>query len=179
MSDPTKVDPTKVDTGNVDTGNVDVSDVRSARGLAEEVHRMVQGTHNVVFADLFAPDGVLEYPFSAPPMPQRLEGREAIREFHDGASRVRTLFEMEGSSAVIHETTNPDVVVAEIEHHGTSHVTGQPYRVVALGVIEVRDGEIISYRDYMDPLNVARVTGRMPQLLDALTTEEGVSATHS
>jgi ketosteroid isomerase-like protein len=149
----------------------DATNVWTARAVAEEVHRMVQAGQSIAFADLFAPDGVMEFPFSAPPMPRRLEGREAIRTFYGAASRVRDLFEIEGGDVVIHETANPDVVVAEIEHHGTSHVTGGPYRVDTVGVIEVRDGEIVSYRDYMDPLTMARLTGRLPQLLDALATE--------
>lgn len=146
--------------------------VPSAWDVAEKVHQMVQGTHGIVFGDLFAPEGVLEYPFAPPGMPQRLEGRDAILAFHGKLSHARALFDMEGSSAVIHETADRDVVVVEIEHHGMSHVTGKPYRNIAVGVIEVRAGQIVSYRDYMDPLVLARITGRMPQLLEALTSEQ-------
>jgi ketosteroid isomerase-like protein len=148
----------------------------SARAVAEKVHLMVQGTHGIDFADLFAPDGVLEYPFAPPMMPRRLEGRDTIRAYRSNVSRVRAMFDMEGSSAHIHETADPDVVIVEIEHHGTSHVTGKPYRIIAVGVIEVRNGQIVSYRDYMDPLAVAQLTGRIPQLVDALNADEGAAA---
>jgi hypothetical protein len=43
----------------------------------------------------------------------------------------------------VRETTDPEVVVTEITDHGWSHVTGAPYRFTALGVIRVRDGEIV------------------------------------
>jgi len=51
---------------------------------------------------------------------------------------------------VVRETDDPEVVVTEITHYGQSNVTGAPYRFTALGVIRVRDGEIIRYDDYMD-----------------------------
>lgn len=144
----------------------------SPREVADNVVRMVEGKDGLVFADLFAEDGVLEYPFAATGLPERLEGRKVIREFHDrGLSRARDLFEMEGVESTVHETTDPEVVIAEIRHHGRSHVTGRPYRSEALGVIRVRNGEIVSYRDYMNPIAVAELTGRLRDLVTALTAE--------
>lgn len=146
--------------------------VASPREVVENVRRMVEGSGEIVdFADLFAEDGVLEYPFAIPGMPERLEGREAIRSFHGQASRARSLLDMEEVNAVVHETTDPEVVVAEIEHHGMSRVTGRPYRSEAFGVIRVRDGEIVSYRDYMNPIKLAELTDRMPQLLATLSED--------
>lgn len=140
---------------------------RTPREVAEQVRLMVEGTHGIVFADLFAVDGVLEYPFPVPGMPERLEGRDAIRGFHD-ADGVRGLLEMDEVTMELHETTDPEVVVVEIEHHGTSHATNAPYRVTAVGVIRVRDGEIVSYRDYMNPLRLSQVIGRTEELVAAL-----------
>src|SRR5699024_9723636 len=48
--------------------------------VAHRVRQMVEG-EQVDFAAMFAADGVLEYPFSAPGMPERLDGREEIRAF--------------------------------------------------------------------------------------------------
>ncbi len=75
---------------------------------------------------------------------------------------------MAGLEVRARETDDPEVVVAEIEHHGTSRVTGQPYRVRAIGVIRVRDGEIVSYDDYMNPLRIAQIFGRTDELVAAL-----------
>ncbi len=44
-----------------------------------------------------------------------------------------------------------------------------PYQFTALGVIRVRDGEIVRYDDYMDPVAVARLLGRTDDLVAALT----------
>jgi uncharacterized protein len=146
--------------------------VVTPREVAEKVRRMVEGRDGIEFADLFASDGVLEYPFAAPGMPQRLEGREAIRAFHGPRARQRPM-EIDQLDAEVHETTDPDVVIVEIESRGTSLVTGRPYRLGALGVITVRDGEIVSYRDYMNPIALADVFGRTSELVAALSAENG------
>jgi uncharacterized protein len=97
---------------------------------------MVAG-EGVVFADLFAADGVLAYPFAPPGQSPELRGRDTIRSYF--ASR------------------------------GRSHVTGAPYEFTALGVIRVRDGEIVRYDDYMDALALARLLGRTGELAAALS----------
>jgi ketosteroid isomerase-like protein len=142
---------------------------RSPREVVEQVRRMVAG-EGVAFADLFAPDGVLTYPFAMPGTPRELRGRDAIRAYHGAASEQGgTMLEIEGVDAVVRETDDPEVVVAEIEHHGHSLGTGGPYRFRALGVIRVRDGEIVAYDDYMDPIAMAALLGRTPDLVAALS----------
>ena len=139
------------------------------RAVAERVHRMVEGKDGIEFADLFAEDGVLEYPFAPPGTPRTLTGRAEIRAFFGPRKEIRAMFDMHEVTSVVHGTDDPEVVITEIEHHGHSHVTNQPYQVRALGVIRVRGGEIVHYRDYMNPLTLAELTGRMPDLLAAVT----------
>ncbi len=143
--------------------------VSSPREVVEHVRRMVAG-EGVVFADLFDEDGILEYPFALPGQPRELSGRDAIRDYFGAASGSRQLFEMDGVDALVRETDDPEVVVVEIEHHGRSRITGAAYRFRALGVIRVREGRIVSYQDYMDPIATARLLGRTAELAAALTT---------
>jgi uncharacterized protein len=137
--------------------------------VAEQVRKMVAG-EGVVFADLFAADGVLAYPFAPPGHPRELRGRDAIRAYFAAAGQSRALFTMAGVDAVTWQTDDPAVVVTQITHYGTSHVTGAPYQFSALGVIRVRDGMIVSYEDYMDPIALARLLGRTGDLAAALGT---------
>src|SRR5262245_34749586 len=141
----------------------------SPREVAEQVRRMVAG-EGVDFADLFAEDGVLTYPFGLPGQPSELHGREAIRDYFRDLGRARDLLVMEGVEAVVRQTDDPEVVVTEITHHGWSHVNDAPYRFTALAVIRVRDGEIVRYDDYMDPIAIARLLGRTEQLTAALAS---------
>jgi uncharacterized protein len=140
---------------------------RTPREMAEQVRRMVAG-EGVEFADLFAEDGVLAYPFGIPGQPAELRGRHAIRSFFADRAGARDLFVMDAVEAVIRETDDPEVVVTEITHHGWSKATNAPYRHLALGVIRVRDGQIVHYDDYMDPIAVARLLGRTSELAAAL-----------
>jgi ketosteroid isomerase-like protein len=139
------------------------------RQIADQVRKMVAG-EGVVFADLFAADGVLTYPFAPPGQPPELRGRDAIRAYFSGLGQSRELFVMEGVDAETWETGDPNVVITQITHHGQSSVTGGPYRFTALGVIRVRDGEIVRYDDYMDPIALARLLGRTGDLAAALAT---------
>jgi uncharacterized protein len=143
---------------------------RSPREVAEQVRRMVAG-EGVEFADLFAQDGVLAYPFGLPGLPGQpaeLRGPAAIRAFFADLGQARDLLVMDGVEAVIRETDDPEVVVTEITHHGWSKATNAPYRHLALGVIRVRDGQIVRYDDYMDPIAVARLLDRTRELAAAL-----------
>ena len=142
---------------------------RSPREVAEQVRRMVAG-EGVEFADLFAEDGVLAYPFGPPGHPAELRGREAIRAYFADRARARDLLVMDGVEALIRETDDPEVVVTEITHHGWSKAANAPYQHLALGVIRVRDGQIVHYDDYMDPIALARLMGRTAELADALRT---------
>jgi uncharacterized protein len=139
---------------------------RTPREVAGQVRKMVAG-EGVTFADLFAADGVLAYPFASPDHPRELRGRDAIRSYFAGMGS-RQLFVMDGVEAVVRETDDPEVVVTEITHHGQSLVTGAPYRFTALGVIRVREGLIVRYDDYMDPIGLARLLGRTGELAAAL-----------
>jgi ketosteroid isomerase-like protein len=136
---------------------------RTPREVAELVRQMVAG-EGVVFADLFAEDGVLRFPFAPPGMPREIRGREAIRASRAAEADRRSLLAMDGVDLLVRETDDPEVIVTEIEHYGHSHALNRPYRFRALGVIRVRGGEIVSYDDYMDPIAMAALLG----LTDAL-----------
>jgi hypothetical protein len=130
---------------------------------------MVAGEEGVVFADLFAADGVLRYPFAVPGLqPDELRGRETIRAFFAGMASARDSFAQDGVDAAVWETDDPEVVVTEITHGGRVTATGAPYRLTALGIIRVHDGEITQYDDYMNPVAIAQVMGRTGELAAAL-----------
>jgi uncharacterized protein len=140
---------------------------RSPREVAELVRRMVAG-EGVVFADLFVEDGVLRFPFAPPGMPREIRGREAIRAARTSEAGRRSLLVMDAVELVVRQTDDPEVVVTEIEHYGHSHALDGPYRFRALAVVRVRDGEIVSYDDYMDPIAMAALLGRTDDLVAAL-----------
>jgi uncharacterized protein len=77
-------------------------------------------------------------------------------------------------NVTIHETTDPEVIVAEFEYQGTTE-SGQPYALPAIFVMRVRNGEIVSSRDYHDHLASARVAGRLGELFAALSAQDAAA----
>jgi uncharacterized protein len=116
------------------------------------------------FADLFAADGVHEAPFAPPGVPRRIEGREALRAYFAQISET-PLKHDEFRSMTVYQTTDPEVIVAEYDAHGVVTSTGQTYELRYLQVIRVRDGQIVLWRDYTNPLAVADLLGWVPALL--------------
>ena len=103
------------------------------------------------FADLFAPDAVIEVPFAGPPgAPMRLEGREAIREYsrHVMASPLR----MEDFEVVeLYQTQDPEVVIVEMRATGTVTTTGRSFATTSVQILRIREGHIVHSRDFADP----------------------------
>ena len=125
--------------------------------LAQRRHVILSGDADD-FADLFAPDGVIEAPFAPPGAPARLEGREAIREYsrHVMASPLRLEdFEV----AELHQTQDPEVVSVEIRTKGTVTTTGQSFAATSIQVLRIRDGQIVLFRDFADPRVLEDVMG--------------------
>jgi uncharacterized protein len=104
------------------------------------------------FADLFAPDAVMEFCFHGPPgtPPVRVEGREAIREysrrFTDSPMRIED-FEV----TELHQTQDPEVVIAEVRAKATLTTTGRSITATSIQVLRIQEGHIAAFRDFADP----------------------------
>lgn len=103
--------------------------------------------------DQYAPDVVIEIPFAPDPALRRSEGgREALRaRFASVANVVR----FTGADVhAVHETADPEVIVAEYDLHGELVPTSQAFTRTYAMVITVRDGKIAHSRDYSDPRGI-------------------------
>ena len=117
--------------------------------------------------DLYAERTDVRHPFDplrAPALRTRDELREHFRPTGAGPRLHRR-----ATNITIHETTDPEVIVAEFEYQGTVADTGEPFVQPGIFVLRVRDGRIVSSRDYFDHLTTARVRGHLDELLAALT----------
>src|ERR1700689_4250977 len=102
------------------------------------------------FVNLFAPDGVIEGPFTGPPGTSlRLAGREAIREYsrHVMASPLR----LEDFEVVeLYQTQDPEVVIVELRTKGTLTTMGQSFVATSIQILRIREGQIVLFRDFAD-----------------------------
>jgi uncharacterized protein len=80
--------------------------------------------------------------------------------------------ELRARNIVVHETSNPEVIVAEWDYDGLVTTTNRAFHVANIQVSTVRNGQIVASRDYHNHLVLADVLGRLPALLAALAKEE-------
>jgi uncharacterized protein len=116
--------------------------------------------------ELYAERTHVEHPFhplGAPALRSRAELRE-----HFAAGSPGT-FDRRPANIRVHETADPEVIVAEFEYRGTAAGTDEPAAVPCVFVLRVRDGEIVESRDYIDHLASARARGQLEPLLERLS----------
>jgi ketosteroid isomerase-like protein len=117
-------------------------------------------------AELWAPDGIAEFPFAAGSSPRRLQGREEVRAY---LAHYPELMEMtEVAALTVRPTDDPDTVVVEWTATGRTVATSQPYRLDYIVVLTVRDGLITLFRDYWSPLSAASAAGNLGDLIGSL-----------
>jgi hypothetical protein len=111
------------------------------------------------FADLFAPDGVIETPFAGlPGAPARQEGRETIRAL--ARQVMASPLRLEGLEvAELYQTQDPEVVIVEMRTTGSVTTTGRRFAATSIQILRIRDGHIVLFRDFADPRVLADVFG--------------------
>ena len=117
-------------------------------------------------ADLYAEDAVVDTPLMAPE-PRQLVGREAVRA--QFAAAAAGAYELRARNIRVHETTDPEVVIAEFDYDITFTPTGARLTAANVQLLRVREGRIVATRDYHDHLRLAAVSGRVEELAKAVT----------
>ena len=102
------------------------------------------------FPDMFAVDGVFEYPFAPPGLHTPMVGRAAIIA---NFQIIRKLLRVDGVTDVSEiEASDPDVVVLEFFGRGEGVITKEAYDQRYISVIRLRDRNIVHYKDYWNPI---------------------------
>ena len=111
------------------------------------------------FADLFAPDAVMEFAFHGPPgTPVRVEGREEIREYSRRVMASPLRLE-EYEVAELYQAQDPEVVIAEMRAKATMTTTGRSITATSIQILRIREGHIVLCRDFADPRILEDVIG--------------------
>ncbi|WP_224276052.1 nuclear transport factor 2 family protein [Streptomyces sp. LS1784] len=116
--------------------------------------------------ELYAEDAVVEIVFSPVP-PRRIHGRAELRE-RFAALEAAGAIRLRAENVRVHETGDPEVVIAEFDYAGLYPATGRTFRTANIQVLRARDGLIVETRDYHDHLAFAAADGRAGELLAAL-----------
>jgi uncharacterized protein len=103
------------------------------------------------------------HPLRAPALRSRAELREHFRPADMPLPDIRR----RPAKIKIHETTDPEVIVAEFEYQGTVLDTGEEFSLPCIFVLRVRQGQIVASRDYLDHFRAARVWGVLDEFIEA------------
>jgi ketosteroid isomerase-like protein len=146
----------------------------SPRQTAERLLRAMLSPDPGDIADCYAPAVVIEMPFAVAPLyPARIETtREELRARFRAGAAIRRYQRL--SDVVIHDTADPGVVIAEYQLHGELIQAAEPFSQRFVMVMTVRDGQIAHSRDYTNPITGARLLGKLPDLLAALSEGEPI-----
>ncbi|MGL4635301.1 MAG: nuclear transport factor 2 family protein [Beijerinckiaceae bacterium] len=93
---------------------------------------------------------VAEFPFAPEGSPRRLEGREAFYEYlrnYPDVIDIRSIPNLR-----VYATDDPNVVIAEWSASGQVLANGNAYEMSYATFVTFKDGLIISYREYWNPL---------------------------
>ncbi|BBX72053.1 nuclear transport factor 2 family protein [Mycolicibacterium psychrotolerans] len=115
------------------------------------------------FADQWAPDGLMEFPFAPPGYPV-LRSRDDVRDYvkdYSATLRIDTVNELRR-----HHTLDPDTVILEFSAEGVAVQSNSPYHMDYVAVITVGTDGVQRYRDYWNSLAAAAALGGA----DALST---------
>lgn len=104
------------------------------------------------WVDLWAEDGVMEFPFAPDGWPARLEGKQAIAAYMRHYPDHIDLHDF--PALRIHRTTESETIVVEMRGVGRMVKSGGPFDMTYIAVVSVQDGRFTSYRDYWNPLAV-------------------------
>ncbi len=131
-------------------------------GAREVLERLRQAAISQSAEDmgrLYAADAVHEFPFTAPGLPSRLEGRDDIVNWIAAGWQAGPLKYERYRTLAIHDTSDPETIVVEQEALGTSAVTGE-FALPNVLVLTVRNGQVARLRDYVNILAAAAAAGR-------------------
>ncbi|MFC9843479.1 nuclear transport factor 2 family protein [Streptomyces sp. NPDC060223] len=102
------------------------------------------------WTDLCDENVVLEFPFAPSGSPALLEGRTAAYEYLRGYPDLIDVQRI--TSLRIYPTDDPDVAVADWSVTGRVLTNGNPYEMSYATFVTFKDGLIVKYREYWDPM---------------------------
>jgi uncharacterized protein len=118
------------------------------------VHGVAEG-RGAAIAELYAEETDVIHPFDPERAPAVRTRDELRAHFAAGVERSRRV-RFTPQDIRIHETLDPEVIIAEFAYRGDFVETGAPFEVPLIFVLRVRGGKIVESRDYADHAASAR-----------------------
>lgn len=130
------------------------------------VHGICEGRLADVL-ELYAEKTDVSHPFD-PLRGHGYSSRAQLREHFSRRPAAPTI-KVSPANIQIHETRDPEVVIAEFDYAGENLETSTKFSYRCIFVMRVREGEIVESRDYVDHLGSAEARGLLAPLLAEVT----------
>jgi ketosteroid isomerase-like protein len=148
------------------TETTDTTTVLTPREVFDRIQAATLSKDMASLADLYAEDAVHEWPFPPAGLPNGLlRGADQIRATLTAAGKSTLMDFREFRNVEVYETTDPEVIIVEYEIHGVITTTGKDFGFRYIMLLRVRDGRIVTLRDYFNPVAAAEATGRLGALV--------------
>jgi uncharacterized protein len=109
------------------------------------------------WTNLAAEDVVTEFPFAPEGSPRRLEGRTALYEYLRHYPEVIDIRSV--PTFKLYATDDPNTAIVEWSVSGKVVPNGNPYEMSYATFVTFRDGLMVNYREYWDPLTFQKAMG--------------------
>jgi ketosteroid isomerase-like protein len=130
------------------------------------VHGVAEGRSSEL-PDLYAEVTDVRHPMATPES-EPLTSRRALREHFAAPPKAHgSIPERRVVDVVVHETTDPEVIVAEFAYEFPMP-DGSATKVPCVFVMRVRNGEIVESRDYIDPIRAHQARDDIDALVAVL-----------
>jgi uncharacterized protein len=121
-------------------------------------HLALIGKDIPAWVNLFAEDAVVEFPYaSALGSAERLEGKSALYNYmKDVPAKMQNLI---FTNVREYQTSNPNLLLAEVHGEAVIAATGCHYQQDYVMRLEIKDGKIVHYREYWNPIPAIEAWG--------------------
>lgn len=137
--------------------------------------KLVHGVCDERWADvleLYAEKTDVSHPFHPLGAPAMRSRDELRTHFGGGGPALRR----RPTNITVHETADPEVIVAEFRYEGEVVATGKSFVIPGIFVLRVRDGKIVESRDYLDHLRSAAARDMLNEVFDAVREHHAPTA---
>jgi ketosteroid isomerase-like protein len=135
-----------------------------AHAAIDRLHEALLAHDMDAFADQWAANGTMEFPFAPPGWP-RLSSREEVRGYLSGYTDKVDIKGIRHQTR--HDSTDPDTVIVEWGVTGVALQTGRPYDIDYVAFVSVGPDGITSYRDYWNALAAGTAMGSLETMIEA------------
>ncbi|HUD94475.1 nuclear transport factor 2 family protein [Sphingobium sp.] len=121
--------------------------------------------------DMMADDVSFEFPFALPDGIERLAGKEALSAYLPKVGELFTIEALILDRAIL--SADGRHAVLEFTGRAYANATGARYDQDYVSVLDLRDGIIVRYRDYWNPLTVLAAAGGAEAVHAVLRSGDG------